>query len=165
MQGLAEVEGNPARVTESKQRIERDIGPLSKEVKRQLNDMGRQELFPSEYQAPDMEQGGNHDMDFLLSNSEDLLRNSLSYVLCTGLVVLQLWMLFSSQLLCAARFESVYSNSLQMNFIFLFMLAVFAPIRKKWAPVPSCKWAVSASNSKRLPITFMPLEVQRNKLV
>lgn len=96
MQGLAEVEGNPARVTESKQRIERDIGPLSKEVKRQLNDMGRQELFPSEYQAPDMEQGGNHDMDFLLSNSEDLLRNSLSYVLCTGLVVLQLWMLFSS---------------------------------------------------------------------
>ena len=77
MQGLAEVEGNPNRVMESKQRIERDIGPLSKEVKRQLNDMGRQELF--EYQAPNMMEHGG-DMDRLLSNSEDLLRESLAYV-------------------------------------------------------------------------------------
>jgi hypothetical protein len=82
MQGLAEVEGNPQRVTESRQRIERDIGPLSKEVKRQLDDMGRSDLFGgtagSGYQAP----GGNYnDMDRLLSNSEDMLRGSLAYVL------------------------------------------------------------------------------------
>lgn len=79
MQGLAEVEGNPVRVTESKQRLERDIGPLSKEVKRQLNDMGRQELFSSNnYQAPNMMEQGRTDMDGLLSNSEDLLRDSLA---------------------------------------------------------------------------------------
>jgi hypothetical protein len=77
MRGLAEVEGNASRVQESKQRVERDIGPLAKEVKRQLDDMGRQELFNDNYQAPDLE-GGNHDMDRLLENSEDMLRSSLA---------------------------------------------------------------------------------------
>lgn len=81
MQGLAEVEGNPNRVMESKHRIERDIGPLSREVKRQLNDMGREELFANSqggYNAPHMmEQGQHNDMDALLSNSRDMLQNSM----------------------------------------------------------------------------------------
>lgn len=80
MQGLAEVEGNPARVTESKQRIQRDIGPLSKEVKRQLDGMARQDLFNNNaagYEAPQMG-GGPSDMQGLLSNSEDMLRDSLA---------------------------------------------------------------------------------------
>lgn len=88
MVGLAEVEGNPNRVRESKMRLERDIGPLSKEVKRQLNDIGRQELFPSQqqqqnqtqYAAPDYNNGTTGDMDRLLSNSSDLLQESLAYV-------------------------------------------------------------------------------------
>ena len=84
MQGLAEVEGNPKRVTESKQRIERDIGPLHKEVKRQLDDMGRNELFGGTagtgYQAPGMQGANYNDMDRLISNSEDMLRSSLAYV-------------------------------------------------------------------------------------
>ena len=83
MQGLAEVEGNPARVTESKQRIQRDIGPLSKEVKRQLDGMARQDLFNENaagYEAPQMGGGGGgqSDMQGLLSNSEDMLRESLA---------------------------------------------------------------------------------------
>ena len=82
MQGLAEVEGNPARVTESKQRIQRDIGPLSKEVKRQLDGMARQDLFNENaagYEAPQMGGGGGQsDMQGLLSNSEDMLRESLA---------------------------------------------------------------------------------------
>jgi len=79
MQGLAEIEGNPARVTESKQRIERDIGPLSKEVKRQLNNMSQQELFggasggADTYEAPNM-----NDMQGLLTSSDDMLRESLA---------------------------------------------------------------------------------------
>ena len=78
MQGLAEVEGNASRVQESQQRVQRDIGPLAKEVKRQLDDMGRQQLFnDNNYQAPDLE-GGNSDMDRLLENSEDMLRSSLA---------------------------------------------------------------------------------------
>lgn len=81
MQGLAEVEGNPNRVVESKQRIERDIGPLSREVKRQLNDMGREELFHGVsgggYSAPNYMDQGN-DMDRLLSDSDAMLQNSLA---------------------------------------------------------------------------------------
>ena len=80
MQGLAEVEGNPNRVMESKQRIERDIGPLSREVKRQLNEMGRQDLFHGGggYNAPNMMEQGHGDMDRLLSDSEAMLRDSLA---------------------------------------------------------------------------------------
>jgi hypothetical protein len=70
MQGLAEVEGNPMKVREASQRVERDIGPLAKEVKRAL-DGGREELF---YQAPTGSQ--SLDMESLISNSEDLLRES-----------------------------------------------------------------------------------------
>ena len=81
MQGLAEVEGNPSRVTESKQRIERDIGPLSREVSRQLNEMGREELFhggAGGYNAPSLMEQGHNDMDRLLSNSEAMMRDSLA---------------------------------------------------------------------------------------
>lgn len=75
MQGMAEIEGNPVRVTESKQRIQRDIGPLSKEVKRQLDGMSRQDLFNNNaagYEPP------QSDMQGLLSNSENMLRDSLA---------------------------------------------------------------------------------------
>jgi len=76
MQGLAEVEGDQHRAQEARQKVERDIGPLSKEIKRQLNEMGREELF---YQAPDIEQGSStSDLDSLIRNSDDLLRESQS---------------------------------------------------------------------------------------
>lgn len=71
MQGLAEVEGNPMKVREASQRVERDIGPLAKEVKRALNDGNREELF---YQAPS--ENPSSDMESLISNSESLLRES-----------------------------------------------------------------------------------------
>lgn len=81
MQGLAEVEGNAMRVTEAKQLLERDIGPLSKEIKRALNEMGRDELF---YQAPDIEHAQSaSDMDSLIQSSEDLLRESQSVLVDT----------------------------------------------------------------------------------
>lgn len=83
MQGMAEVEGNAMRVTEAKQLLERDIGPLDKEIKRALNEMGREELF---YQAPDIEHGGagaSSDMDSLIQSSEDLLRESQSVLVDT----------------------------------------------------------------------------------
>jgi len=76
MHGLAEVQGDPMRIREASQRLERDIAPLSREVQRALNDMGREELF---YQAPDIEhQGGTSstDMDALIQSSDDLLRES-----------------------------------------------------------------------------------------
>lgn len=53
-------------------RLERDIGPLAKEVQRALNDTGREELF---YQAPTAG-GGNRDMESLIQSSDDLLRES-----------------------------------------------------------------------------------------
>lgn len=75
MQGLAEVEGDAMRTRESQQRLERDIGPLAKEVQRALQETGgREELF---YQAPDIEQGGSS-MDSLIQSSDDLLRESQS---------------------------------------------------------------------------------------
>jgi vesicle transport through interaction with t-SNAREs protein 1 len=74
MQGLAEVEGDVMRTREAQQRLERDIGPLAKEVQRALTETGgREELF---YQAPDIEQGSS--MDSLLQSSDDLLRESQS---------------------------------------------------------------------------------------
>jgi hypothetical protein len=77
MQGLAEVEGNPLKVREASQRIERDITPLAREVQRALSNGDREELF---YQAP---QGGapGRDMESLISTSDDLLRESQAYVL------------------------------------------------------------------------------------
>jgi vesicle transport through interaction with t-SNAREs protein 1 len=72
MQGLAEVEGNAMRTREAQQRLQRDIGPLAKEVQRALSEVqGRDELF---YQAPDIEQGSS--MDSLIQSSDDLLRES-----------------------------------------------------------------------------------------
>lgn len=75
MQGLAEVEGNPMKIKEASQKIERDILPLGREVARALgnnsNDSNREELF---YQAPSL--GG--DMESLIGSSESMLRESLS---------------------------------------------------------------------------------------
>ena len=73
MQGLAEVEGNPMKIREASLRLERDLTPLSKEVQRALNETNREELF---YQAPDPSSPSNLDMESLISNSEDLLRES-----------------------------------------------------------------------------------------
>lgn len=83
MQGLAEVEGNPMKIREASQKIERDIAPLSREIARALgNEGGREELF---YQAPAAnarDYGYNSgDMESLMGSSEDMLRESLSWVL------------------------------------------------------------------------------------
>ncbi|MGK3740543.1 MAG: hypothetical protein ACI8RD_008476 [Bacillariaceae sp.] len=82
MQGLAEVEGNPMKIKDASQKIERDIGPLSKEVTRALNNTtegNREELFA---QVPGMhgrDYGYNSsDMESLIGSSEDMLRESLS---------------------------------------------------------------------------------------
>jgi hypothetical protein len=72
MQGLAEVEGNQMRIREAQQRVERDIGPLSKEVQRALQEGGREELF---YRAPNAD-GDDGDMESLIRSSEDSLRES-----------------------------------------------------------------------------------------
>lgn len=79
MQGLAEVEGNPMKIKEASQKIERDILPLGREVARAQgnnNHSNREELF---YQAPSM--GG--DMESLIGNSESMLRESLSLTMET----------------------------------------------------------------------------------
>jgi hypothetical protein len=73
MQGLAEVEGNAMKIKEASQRLERDLTPLSKEVQRYLNDGNREELF---YQAPNASSLTSGDLESLISNSEDLLRES-----------------------------------------------------------------------------------------
>ena len=77
MQGIAEVQGDAIRVREAQQHLERDIGPLAKEVKRALDEMGREELF---YGAADIETSNGHrsDMDSLIQSSDDLLRESQS---------------------------------------------------------------------------------------
>lgn len=87
MLGLAEVEGNAMRVTEARHLLERDIGPLAREVQRALHEMGREELF---YEAPtaDLEYAaagaaGSSDMDSLIQSSEDLLRESQSILMET----------------------------------------------------------------------------------
>merc|ERR1740130_2469634 len=94
MQGLAEVEGNQMKIKDASQKIERDIGPLSKEVTRALNitgngngnggEGGREELFA---QVPGMhgrDYGYNSsDMESLIGSSEDMLRESLSIAMET----------------------------------------------------------------------------------
>ena len=63
------------RVREAQLLVERDIGPLAREVKRALDEMGREELF--NYQAPpDIEQAS--DLDALIQSSDGLLRESQS---------------------------------------------------------------------------------------
>ena len=78
MQGLAEVEGNPMKIREAQQRMDRDIGPLAKEVQRALHESGREELF---YNAPNNSTGvaggnPNRDMESLIHSSDGLLRES-----------------------------------------------------------------------------------------
>lgn len=78
MQAMAEVQGNPMLVRDAKNLLERDIQPLSAEVEKQLNNLGREELF---YQAPDIEAGGSNgggDLDSLIHSSDALLRESQS---------------------------------------------------------------------------------------
>jgi hypothetical protein len=80
MQGLAEVEGNPMKIKEAQQRLERDITPLAREVFRALQESspggisagGREELFAQ------ANAGIGRDMEALIGSSEDLLRESLS---------------------------------------------------------------------------------------
>lgn len=87
MQGLAEVEGNPMKIREASQKIERDVLPLSREVSRALNESNREELF---YQAsssggPGSSSGGYNpaDMESLIGSSESMLRESLSLTMET----------------------------------------------------------------------------------
>lgn len=70
----------------AKQKIERDVNPLGKEIQRALNELSRDELFSNtntNYQPPDIENnnggGGGTDydqMDSLIQSSDDLLRGS-----------------------------------------------------------------------------------------
>lgn len=76
MQGLAEVEGNAMRVTEAKNLLERDIAPLSKEVKRALEQMGREELFYTGNNNNQNQDFEYSDMESLIRSSDDLLRDS-----------------------------------------------------------------------------------------
>jgi vesicle transport through interaction with t-SNAREs protein 1 len=76
MHGLAEIEGNALRVNEAKNLLERDITPLAKEVKRALEQMGREELFytnDNQHRNQDYEYS---DMESLIRSSDDLLRDS-----------------------------------------------------------------------------------------
>lgn len=69
MQAMAEVEGNVMRVKEAQMLMDRDIGPLSIEVQRALSTTD--DLF---YHAP--ESAPSSDMESLIRNSEDMLRES-----------------------------------------------------------------------------------------
>lgn len=74
MHGLAEIQGNPTRIREAQMRTERDITPLSREVASALDKVG-----DVTYQAPateDVEGGLSLDTQRLISQSEDLLRES-----------------------------------------------------------------------------------------
>ena len=78
MQGLAEVEGNAMKIREASLRLERDIAPLSKEIKRAIGELHREELF---YQAPSGTE--SQDMESLIQGTEDLLRDSQALCLET----------------------------------------------------------------------------------
>ena len=75
MRGLAEISGDSMRIKQSEQRSQREIAPLSREVSSALDKIGN-----VTYQAPasDVEYGGGGNMDTqrLISQSEDLLRES-----------------------------------------------------------------------------------------
>lgn len=75
MQAMAEVEGNAMRVREAQMLMDRDIAPLSTEVQRALNSVQKEDLF---YHAPDVESSnmGSSDMESLIRNSEEMLRES-----------------------------------------------------------------------------------------
>ena len=74
MHAMAEVEGNMMRISEARQLLERDIGPLAKEVERALNETNREELF---YQPPNIDQQPD-DVEALIQSSHDMLRESHS---------------------------------------------------------------------------------------
>jgi hypothetical protein len=81
MHGLAEVEGNPMKVREAQQRMDRDIGPLAREVQRALHESGREELFSGGFSGGGGGGDGSNsndfrDMESLISNSDALLRES-----------------------------------------------------------------------------------------
>jgi hypothetical protein len=85
MQAMAEVEGNAMRVREAQMLISRDIGPLAAEVQRALNAMQQEELFYHGPMASGMDSSNNNnysgngtssDMESLIRNSEELLRES-----------------------------------------------------------------------------------------
>lgn len=78
MQGLAEVEGNAMKIREASLRLERDIAPLSREIKRAIGKGNREELF---YQAPNGNE--NQDMESLIQGTEDMLRDSQALCLET----------------------------------------------------------------------------------
>ena len=61
------------KIKEASQRLERDIKPLQREIERALNDTNREELF---YQAPNAGSPTSGDLESLISNSEDMLRES-----------------------------------------------------------------------------------------
>ena len=76
MQGLAEVEGNALRTQEAQQKLQRDLGPLSREVDRQVSELSaRQDLF---YQPPNSGHSDGRDLESLIQSSDDLLRESQS---------------------------------------------------------------------------------------
>jgi len=80
MRAIAERADDNVRAVDARNKIERDIDPLGREIRRALNELGREELF---YQPPDIERGGGGttgpdygQMDSLIQSSDDLLRES-----------------------------------------------------------------------------------------
>lgn len=73
--------GDAFKVKQTDQMIEREIGPLRKEVTRALQEMGREELFgsssASQQQQPLYSPPGS-DMESLIQSSDSLLRESQS---------------------------------------------------------------------------------------
>jgi vesicle transport through interaction with t-SNAREs protein 1 len=71
MRGLAEISGDAMRIQQAEQRSQRDIAPLSREVSSALDKIGN-----VTYQAPSDVEYGNLDTQRLISQSEELLRES-----------------------------------------------------------------------------------------
>jgi hypothetical protein len=74
MHGLAEIQGDPTLIAKAKQRQEREIAPLGREISSGLAKLGN-----VTYQAPDVEHGSSSsqmDTEHLISYSNDLLRES-----------------------------------------------------------------------------------------
>lgn len=96
MIGLAEIENDTLKLHTARQLMERDIQPLTKEVKRTLESLvGRDTLFSNQqqqqYRPPDMEDG-NMMMESLITSSDDLLRESQSVLMETEHIANQtLW--------------------------------------------------------------------------
>ncbi len=89
MEDIAESGGDAFQISESKFRVERDVTPLMNEVDRALREKDsrsggdlmdterREMLFSGGYRAPSLGNDNNEDdMEMLIQNSEDLLRES-----------------------------------------------------------------------------------------